>query len=132
RQADEATNLSSATPFRWIKETQIPPTPTIASPSLNPHYSNDSSLTISGSCIDGYSVQIKDESFEDSTTCSSSSFSFIVNASSDGNYQYNITQNDGITDSGAANVNWIYDSVAPDAPTINSPLQQPYYSASGL
>ncbi len=127
-QTDPAGNTSSATAQQWVRDSSTPASPVITSPTTSPYTSNGSSLIISGTCVSGYTVEISGDA-TNSTTCSSNAFSFSANALSDATYNFNIVQKNlsGIY-SAATTIAWIRDTVAPSAPTISSPLSNPYYS----
>ncbi|WP_413290149.1 Ig-like domain-containing protein [Bdellovibrio sp. HCB337] len=128
-QKDAANNTSPVSAFSWTRETSIPTTPVIVSPALSPHYSNGSSLTISGSCTTGYTVWLSGDG-GNSMTCASSAFSFSVSASSDGTYNYSILQKSlSNISSASASVAWIRDTVAPAALGFTSPATNPFISS---
>jgi len=130
KQTDLAGNSSANNSFQWIKSSSVPTTPTIISPTSNPFFSNQSSLTISGTCTDGYSVLISGD-HSASTSCILGEFSFIVNKSVDSSYGFSIKQKSlSNVNSASATFSWFRDTVAPSAPTITSPTSSPYTSSS--
>jgi uncharacterized protein YegP (UPF0339 family) len=121
------TKYSTPKNVKWVRNSTLPPTPIITSPSLN-HYSNTDSVTITGTCENGYTVEMDGDSSQN-TTCASTSFSFTVNKSSDGSRNFYITQKNGNGPvSGAAYANWTRDTVAPSTPSITTPASNPYSS----
>jgi len=127
-QTDPAGNASASTAFTWVRDSAVPSTPTITTPSVSIYNSNTSSLTISGACTTGNTVELSGAS-TNSMTCASSAYSFSVNNSTDGTYSYSVKQKSGSgVYSAAATVQWIRDTVVPSAPTITSPNASPKYS----
>ncbi len=132
RQRDRADNLSAATVQEWTRNASIPPTPVLTNPLTNPYYSNVSTLTISGSCVTGNTVVLAGAS-DQTMSCSGSSFSFNVSAGVEGSFVYSVHQTNALAEeSAAADLTWIYDATAPDAPTIVNPAISPYVSGIGL
>ena len=131
-QTDPAGNTSSATAQQWVRDSSIPTSPVVTSPTTSPYTSNGSSLIINGTCVSGYTVEISGDA-TNTTTCNSNAFSFTTNASSDATYNFNIVQKNlsGIY-SAATTITWIRDTVAPSTPTISLPTTNPYYSNGNL
>jgi len=127
KQTDRAGNPSSAQAFSWTRTSVVPNTPVIDFPAASPFYSNGSSLTITGECATGDTVNLSG-SATGSMTCASSAFSFTVNESADGSYTFNVTQTLSSLTSGAASVTWLRDTAAPAAPVITSPTSNPLSS----
>lgn len=129
-QSDAALNTSSPTTLTWIKTSASPPTPVIISPTPNPYHSSESNLTITGSCIDGNTVEMSGDD-SGTQTCMSGGFSFTVSKSNDATYSFNFRQTNSTNDSsGAATFTWIRDTTAPSAPTITIPSTSPYHTNS--
>lgn len=127
-QTDAAGNASSSVSFSWIKDSSTPAAPVLTLPSVNPYNSNTSTITISGTCVNGFSVEISG-SYSSSATCSASSFSFIDTQTVDGAYNYNIIQrNLSGTASSPLTLTWNRDTLSPSAPVIVAPSVNPYYS----
>lgn len=123
----DAAGNSSTTTFQWIRDTSLPPTPTISSPSSNPYYSNSNSLVITGNCVTGNIVNLNGDA-TNSAVCNASSFSFTVNKSTDASYTFSITQTDALNKtSGDVSITWTRDTIAPSAPSLASP-SSPYHS----
>lgn len=102
--------------------------PTVASPSTNPHYSNASSVTISGMCMTGDTVMVIGAS-TDQTLCEDSSYSFTLDQPADGLYMFLISQ---AGPSGAVSNPTVFiwvrkTSISP--PVILSPSSNPHRSA---
>ena len=132
-QTDSAANVSPALNFAWTRDTSVPPTPVIASPSVNPFYSNGNSLTISGSCVAGDNVEMTGASAQQMVCTAGGTYSFSVSAASDGTYAYSIIDTDAADNSSAAaNLQWIRDTAVPAAPTLVNPSTSPYYSSGNL
>lgn len=134
-QTDSATNVSAATTFTWIRDTTIPATPTISNFADNPHYTNTSPLTVTGVCITGNTVNIDEGGVNLATmVCAGNSYSLNVAKGLNGTYTLVVYQIDAISLNPSANrdFTWIYDSVAPAAPTINSPSASPVTSSGTL
>ncbi|MCB0415293.1 MAG: hypothetical protein KDD50_13235, partial [Bdellovibrionales bacterium] len=74
-------------------------------PSENPYYSNESSFSLKGICIEEYQVRLFGDSFQ-STICLNGQFSFDLSATSDGDYSYYITQSDRGISSDPVSFNW--------------------------
>ena len=123
-------NTSSAATLTWIRNTLLPNPPTLAVPSQNPYRSGDTALTLSGGCLTGAIVTLSGAS-SSSVLCQSSSFSLITTKTSDGVYNYSLTQADlsGNTSSAVA-FQWTRDTAPPSAPTITTPIASPVYSNS--
>jgi len=132
-QTDGAGNTSGIVSLNWIRNTSIPSTPSITTPASSPYFGKVASITLSGSCSSGNTVQISGASSQ-STTCSSNAFSFSLSQSTDGTYNYSIVQINGSSiSSGAATFSWILDRVSPTNPVISSPASGvAYNSASSL
>lgn len=100
--------------------------PSITVPSGAVHYSNASVLEIRGICLANATVIL---SGADSQTvkCSNFEYSFTVNKSDDGSYNFAISQNLGSSESRAENLLWIKKSSV-SKPALTNPLTNPYYS----
>ncbi len=142
-QTDLAGNASVPAVATWNRDTTIPPTPMIASPSSNPAYGNGTSLTLSGSCLSDDTVTLGGDVTADdvlspagnlTTTCLNSVYSFTVAKSMDGSYVLTVFQTDPVTfmDSAQAFLTWVRDTVAPPAPAITDPAVNPYTSSANL
>jgi large repetitive protein len=130
KQTDLAGNASATARQDWVRNSNVPPTPIISQPSTTLFYSSSGSLSISGSCTTGYTVNISGD-MTGSTVCSASLFQFNVNKSSDGTYQFDISQADltGYS-SGATHLTWVKDTVAPPTPSVTSPGSSPVTNAN--
>ncbi|MEW6057137.1 MAG: Ig-like domain-containing protein [Bdellovibrionota bacterium] len=131
-QTDTANNTSSPTALQWVRITSLPPTPTVLSPSPSPYYSNQSSLVISGGCVSGNTVNLAGDETQNMvcTAAPSSSYSFTVNRSTDGTYNFTVTQTDALNNtSAAAQAAWIRDTASPLAVTITAPVTNPHVSS---
>jgi hypothetical protein len=124
-QTDSAGNTSAGTSLQWNRLSSIPATPMISSPTSNPYYGKLNSLTLTGTCETGNSVQLSGAESQ-TTTCASNSFSITLNQSANGTFNYSITQVNGASvASGAASFSWIVDTVSPSTPVITSPSSNP-------
>lgn len=129
-QKDLAGNTSAAKTFQWVRDTGIPSTPVITTPNVATFYSNSSSLTISGTCTTGYTVLLSGDG-SGSTVCAAGAFSFSVNNSADGTYNYSVLQKSLSNNaSAAASVSWIRDTVAPAALVLSSPAASPVINSA--
>ncbi|PWU15670.1 MAG: hypothetical protein C5B49_11510, partial [Bdellovibrio sp.] len=127
-QTDSAGNTSATTGFQWVRNATLPATPTITSPASNPYVSNANSMTLSGSCSTGNAIYLMGSSTQN-TLCASSLYSFTVNESTDGTYNFSVYQVDSFGNiSPYATLSWQRDTVAPSAPTVTSPSANPYAS----
>ena len=116
--------------FTWTRDTQTPLAPSIAAPAADPFSSGDLSVTLSGGCETGASVQLTGASSQE-VICQSEKFSFNLQKSTDNIYNFELTQTDAIGHrSIAKRWQWIRDSSIPDTPTLLSPGQSPYTAAA--
>jgi hypothetical protein len=130
-QTDSAGNASQATTFVWVKDSTVPTTPVISTPSRNADgvfYTNKSTENtwpiISFSCSGTNPVTIVENGVELNTgNCSSGSYSYQTLAHSEGTFAYSIHQADSSTgtQSASASFTWVRDIVLPAAPTITTP-----------
>lgn len=132
-QTDVAGNSSSSVGFSWIKDSSTPASPALILPATNPYNSNTSTITISGTCVNGFNVEISG-SYSSSVVCAAGSFSFIDMQTVDGAYNYSLIQrNLSGTASLPITLTWNRDTVSPSVPVITSPSVNPKYSnASSL
>jgi hypothetical protein len=127
-QTDIAGNTSSNTQLQWIRNSSIPNTPEITTPTSNPWYSHENSLVISGNCSTFHTVELSGSDTQ-SMTCNSQSYSFTVANTNDGIYNYSVKQkNASNIYSGGASIQWVRDTVNPLPPSISNPLTTPYLS----
>ena len=143
-QTDLALNTSGSLAFVWNRDTSIPSTPTITSPTVTPYYSNTSSLTISGACTSGNTVTLGGDVIATDVTTPAGSltltctagntYSFTFTKSVDTTYNLNIIQTNSTTlvDSAPATQVWVRDTVTPSAPTITNPSTSPYTASGNL
>ena len=130
-QSDSAGNTSASKSIQWIRSSDIPTTPEINSPAVISYYSNGSSLTISGSCTTGYSVELSG-SATNSMACNAAAFSINVSNNTDGTYGYSVLQksNSGVP-SAQASISWIRDTSVPASVVLSVPATSPNTSSSG-
>lgn len=128
-QTDAAGNSSSSTSLTWTLDTVAPNAPTITTPATYPTISNGNSITIAGACENNAKVYLTDASTQN-VTCAASAYSFTVNKSNDGTYDFSVYQTDLAGSNSSSTVaRWIRDTVAPSAPTIANPATSPYMSS---
>lgn len=130
-QTDLATNASPTVSQTWVRDSSIPATPVMSSPTSANYYSSANSLNITGSCVTGNTVYLSGSESQ-TYVCAGSSFAFTVTASIDGTESYTIYQEDAttFTSSGEASLSWTRDTVAPAGLTKVNPASSPYTSAS--
>lgn len=129
-QADPSGNASGNASFQWTRDTTVPATPTITSPTLTAgvYYSTGNSVTIQGGCVTGNTVTLAGASSQ-TFTCALSAYSFTYNSTSDGSYAFTVKQKHGSAqDSGTVAMTWTRDTVAPSAPAVTGPGTSPYNS----
>ena len=125
-QTDLASNVSGSASQQWIRDTAVVPAPTITSPATTPYYSAGNSITLSGGCVTGDTVNLTGGSVQ-SMTCASSAYSFTIGKSSDATYVFSVTQT-GTSTSSAASQTWVRDTIVPSAVTVTTPASNPYIS----
>lgn len=129
-QTDAAGNSSGSTSFQWVRNTALPPSPTISSPASTPFYGSSTTITLSGDCVTGNTVQLSGANTQ-SMTCTSNSYSFSLSQSTDGTYNYSIVQiNLSNLSSGATNFTWVLDRASPTAPLVATPSTSPVYNSA--
>lgn len=128
-----STDSNSAT-FQWIRDTVVPSDPTVDAPGASPYTSGDDSITISGACESGATVNVSDVAATTSTdvSCSSGSYSYTsATKTLDGDYDFNIKQTDKAGNaSGTVTWRWSRNTTIPSTPGITSPASSPHYSNS--
>ncbi|MBL7716829.1 MAG: hypothetical protein JNL01_15290 [Bdellovibrionales bacterium] len=128
-QTDPAGNTSGALAFQWTRNSAIPPTPVVTTPSTNPFYGSSANLTIAGTCVNGNTVKLSGDSTQN-MVCSGSAFSFNVNKPSDATYNFSILQTSvALVDSASATLQWTKDSVAPALVVVTTPASSPISTA---
>jgi len=144
-QSDRAGNQSAASAVTWTKDTTMLPTPVLSSPNLSPIWTSSNTLVVSGSCTNGFIVNLSGDitasevtspSGALTQTCQTSTFSFTVSKSSDGHYVLNLMQADSADpptrgDSSSVSVDWTVDRLVPAIVTITSPSQNPFTNGGG-
>lgn len=134
-QVDAATNTSTATQFTWIRDSNIPATPTISNFSDNPHYTNTSPLNVQGVCISGDTVTITEGGviLTSGVCAGTNTYSLNVNKGT-GSYSLAVYQTDPVSlnDSAFRDFTWVYDATPPAAPTIANPATNPITSSGSL
>jgi len=108
RQTDPAGNTVGIA-GTWTRNTNLPK---LTVTSTNPFYSNGNTTTFTGGCSNGMAITLTGA--ESSTiTCSSGTWSFNANQSTDGTYDYSFNQNDGIGNSTTVLARWVRDTTGP-------------------
>ena len=126
-QTDLAQNTSASATFTWNMVIPDPLPPVIVSPVLSPYSGALGNLTLSGSCTDDLIVQLvdlSDSSANQSVTCASQQFDFILAQAADGTYDYELTQINGAFVSPVTPFQWILDSTAPETSFASTPPAQ--------
>jgi len=128
-QSDWAGNTSGETTFQWVRDNSIPETPVRITPVASPHYTNDSTLLITGTCTNGFNVALSGADSQTST-CTGSSFSFSVSRTENQLYEFSVIQTSlARISSPPMQAAWVLDTIAPNAPTISIPSANPHTSA---
>ncbi len=123
RQIDKAGNASMTSIWTWIKNSEIPPAPTIISPPSAIFHSNQNILEISGTCVTDAVVRVASGGSEEgSAPCTKGLFTLNVERKEDASFDFEIiqTSKSGV-ESAARALTWVRDTVAPDAPRVASP-----------
>lgn len=130
-QRDRAGNQSVSAGLVWQRDTTAPPAPVITSPAVSPHLTSGSQLILSGSCESGATVRLSGAS-QQSKACVSAAFSFSLDQSADGVYDFSLIQTDPAGNASAATAfQWSRDSTIPPAPLLVAPASNPFYSNGG-
>jgi hypothetical protein len=144
-QTDAAANTSASLSFVWVKDSAIPTTPVISTPTRNAqgiYYTNSSTSTtypnISVTCTASNDVTLLENGTEIITgTCGSTTagtYSYQVPARTDGTYRYSIYQTDTTLgkSSAVASFTWIRDILAPASPVFTNPSSSSITSPNSL
>jgi len=110
---------SLATNKAIVIDSSAPVAPVILVPATASVTTNASSLTISGTCVSGATVNLTGSDTQ-SMTCSASAFSFSVSKSADATYSFALTQTDSNGTSGQASVQWVRDATGPSVSSVTS------------
>jgi hypothetical protein len=107
-----------------------PAAPVITLPAANPHYSNTANLTLSGTCIAGFRVDLTGSDTQDMICTGGGTFSFSIVQGTPGSYNFSVTQTDSVDalTSGAATRSWVYDTDLPATPGVSSPAAATTYT----
>ena len=132
-QTDLANNTSAADNQQWIRDSGALPLPTIDVPSADPYISNQTPISLSGTCQSGLTVTLSGVAPGDVTspansltqTCVNASYTYIISAA-DGSYTLSVLQTNGITNSGSVTRSWTKDTVAPNTTITSSPAATNY------
>jgi hypothetical protein len=120
-QTDLALNVSAPTTLHWTRSQDSVAPPVILSPSTNPHTSNQTTLTISGSCTVGATVNLSGPQTESATCSPAGQFTFSLSPSADGTLLYSLTQTRFNIVSSATAFQWTRDTLAPSVQITSQP-----------
>ncbi|MCA9513333.1 MAG: hypothetical protein KC635_00165, partial [Myxococcales bacterium] len=128
-QADAAGNVSASVGFEWTRDDTVPAAPTLVSPAATPHRTNGDALTVVGTCEGVNAVHMTGAESGDAT-CAGGQFGFALAATSDGARGYAFTQVSAVNGfvSAPLALDWVRDTAAPAAPTVETPATDPYFS----
>ena len=116
---------SSPTEFVWIRDTVVPGKPVLVSPAVQPFVA-PGSLIVSGTCEPLASVRIQGASQLEGQCGPDGHFSFLVEKTVDGTYDFTLDQKDAAGNtSPTAALRWVRDSNAVSPPVILSPASNP-------
>ncbi len=128
-QTDAAGMSSPNINFIWIRDTVAPNALTITNPASSPYSSSNANLSVSGTCETDAKVNVSGDATA-VTNCTAGSFTFTINKSVDGTYNFSLNQTDAALNSSASvTLQWLKTSTAPAAPVITSPTPNPYTSS---
>lgn len=88
----------------WIRKTSVSP-PVLTSPVLNPFFSAQNTLVVTGNCESGATVALSGDG-ADQTVCVNSTFTLNLPKSLDGDYALQVTQTDLATNTASVNLTW--------------------------
>lgn len=115
--------ISNPVSILWVRKTSVS-SPGIKSPAINPYFSAEGVLTISGACETGATISLSGDG-AGSTTCQASQFSLSLPKASDGDFNLSIIQVDQAGNSSTLPFVWKKHSltVLPSHPTltVNTP-----------
>ncbi len=128
----------SMIPFSLVRDSVMPGTVTITSPTFSPVVSSDESLLIWGTCENGATVIVEEVDAggtpvaSQSKVCASTVYSLTVNRPGVANYRFNLTQQDRAGNTSLAVVqDWVQDTSVPATPMITAPSGTPFFSNAG-
>lgn len=147
-QTDLSGNASASMNFQWIRDTSVPFTPVIVSPSVNPYLGNQATLTIQVTCDASLSpssavvsisgditaAEVTSPAGSLSQNCTSSPVSFTIQKTTDGIYNLSFDQDNpnAGTSSATADLEWTLDRTAPSAPTVTTPASNPFTAPGNI
>lgn len=107
------------------------PIPVVVIPFSNPYYSKDNFIDITGLCMTGNTVSIRENNTITEQVCANATFTFTSPKNTDGVYTYLITQTNSSNQvtSAPAPVVWIR-KTSVGAPVVLNPPRSPYLSAT--
>lgn len=121
---------SGAVGVTWTRDTLPPLAPIITAPGINPYTSSSTSLLIAGTCDNGTAVNLTGDS-TNMVNCTSGSFSFNVNKTTNAIYNFSLSQTDAAGNTSTnSTLQWTLDTAPPSAPTITNPATSPLTSNS--
>jgi hypothetical protein len=113
----------------WILDRLVPETPVILTPKEQNIINNNDSISIIGTCEVGATLKISGALTANSICPSTGTFSLLSQKKEDHTYSFAISQTDLADNlSGTSLIIWTRDTLAPAAPTINNPIENPYTS----
>lgn len=122
-QTSPSNNISNPASIIWVRKSSVS-SPLIKSPSINPYFSAEAVLTISGACETGATINLGGDG-AGSTTCVASQFSLSLPKASDGDYNLSVIQVDQAGNSSSYPIVWKKHAltVLPSNPTltVNTP-----------
>lgn len=120
-QTDRGSNASGAVGLQWIRNSVAPPAPVILAPADLVTYNSEPTLTVSGLCTSGNTVNLSGYFGNNHQTCESGAFSFDVSGSADGGYAFSVSQTHADLTSGTETKIYVLDRVAPDTAIRSQP-----------
>ena len=122
-QTDAAGNTSPVEAQQWVRDSSVLPSPVITSPATSPFTSNTTDLTVSGTCVTGYTVKLESGALASEVldpvssltqTCVAGAFSYTIHKAADASYIFNFSQTDSVTVSPNTALTWVRDTTPPN------------------
>lgn len=125
-----------------INDSLVAPPPVVTVPALAVTTSATSTYTISGTCVNGYSITLGGDVSSSqvdtgslSQTCANQSFSWVISKSAEGNFTFQVTQlnpqDSTNTPSSPEFRYWTRDVTKPAIPVLTNPVENPTQSNTG-
>lgn len=113
----------------WILDRLVPQAPAILIPNEQNIINNNDSISIIGTCEVGAILKISGDMTATSICPSSGTFSLLSQKNEDRRFSFAVSQTDLAENfSGVSLVTWTRDTLAPAAPTLINPIDNPYTS----